>query len=150
MSWKQEAANVRGMITGLSAARAIVIERISHLPQCEGVVREISNMLAAAERSMPVPDSGPSTSKRAAKSMTCKAGSLRHKVLEQFANAKLTDEEVGDRIGHPRIWPRCSELRSMGLIEETDQTRLCRRTGMHVRVCQITEQGLALLEVRDV
>lgn len=143
MSWRDESQAARGRISALTELQAWMQ---AARPVFTGeVAARIRHMLQQAEEALRVPDSGPATSKSAAKAMTVGVGTLRHKALLAYEAGGRTDEEVGESIGHPRIWPRCSELRAMGLIQETGDVRLCRRTGQDVAVCELTDAGRALL-----
>jgi hypothetical protein len=131
----------RWIITGLLAAKKVA-------QACGSVDEVVSRLDAEMDRlvaAAPVPDSGPETSKAAARSMQVLAGSLRFQVLQLYLQQDLTDEEAGDAISHPRIWPRCSELRSLGFIEPTGATRVVGRTGRQADVCQITDAGRSVL-----
>jgi hypothetical protein len=110
-----------------SALRGFIAERVS---------QHLSGLL--------VPNSGPATSRKAAQDSIVirSAKSLRFRALAVYASGPATDEEVGDELGHPRIWPRCSELRSVGMIEPNGDTRLVKRTGQFAEVCRITDLGL--------
>ena len=142
MSWRQEAAVIRGRIDGLMWVLKIMAKQ--DLATHGDLVSVIRDQIEVEAKSLPVPDSGPATSKDAAKSMTIKAGSLRHRALIEYAKGPLTDEEVGDRMGHPRIWPRCSELRSLGLIQDTGEVRAVPRTKRECSICEITSSGRVL------
>ncbi len=147
MSWRDESQAARGRISALTELQAWMQ---AARPVFTGeVAARIRHMLQQAEEALRVPNSGPATSKAAAKAMTVGVGTLRHKALLAYAGAPHTDEEVGEAIGHPRIWPRCSELRAMGLIQETGDVRLCRRTGLEVAVCAITDAGRAILRANE-
>ncbi len=144
MRWREEAIRRRGKLEAFAdVAKFATEQRGFILPQ--QLRDEMQRRMDETAADLPVPDSGPETSKAAAEAMTVGVGSLRHKALRCFLEASLTDEEVGERIGHPRIWPRCSELRTMGLIQPTGETRVCRRTAQPCEVCAITEAGLILL-----
>jgi hypothetical protein len=66
-------------------------------------------------------------------------------LLAEYLHGGLTDEEAGTASGlalKPKCcyWKRCSELRAMGLIIPTGQTRLS-TAGSAMQVCEITEEG---------
>lgn len=90
----------------------------------------------------------PDTSRQA---KPIKVGTHRALLLEQYFHATLglTDEEAGLRAqsqGHEirGYWKRCSDLRTMGLIEHIG---LCRTlsTGSQGIVCAITQAGLDMV-----
>lgn len=147
MSWRQHAAHLRGKIDGLERAASITNDILAGTVWAGSVRQKLKEAMAEVTAELAVPSSGSDTSAKAARNLQPRADSLRWKALEAYANAPggLTDEEVGEKIGHPRIWPRCSELRTVGLITETDETRMCKRTGQETRVCEITDSGLAVL-----
>lgn len=77
-----------------------------------------------------------------------RVGSHRALLLEQYATATLglTDEEAGMRAalaGHEirGYWKRCSDLRTMGLIQDLGIRRTL-STGSQGIVCAITQTGL--------
>lgn len=93
----------------------------------------------------------PPTSQEAAASRDNRLrwGSQRHKLLAAFADAPdMTDEEAGKVTGlyssRACYWKRCGELRDLGLIEDTGQTRTS-ECGHKVIVSAITQRGLAAL-----
>jgi len=143
VSWRDDALQTRGRIEALAelaewlrAGRQVLLREIAD---------HVQWMMHEAEHALRAPDRGPATSKSAARSMSVRVGSLRHRALVTYLGGGRTDEEVGDLIGHPRIWPRCSELRTMGLIAETDEVRRCARTGQDVAVSAITEAGRTMI-----
>jgi hypothetical protein len=78
-----------------------------------------------------------------------RVGSHRALLLEQYATATLglTDEEAGMRAalaGHEirGYWKRCSDLRTMGLIQDLGIRRTRLKTGSQAIVCAITQAGL--------
>jgi hypothetical protein len=90
----------------------------------------------------------PDTSRDGAKDVLPRRGSQAWALLNEYANARigLTDEEAGIRSGlavNPRCcyWKRCSELRAIGLIEDS-HTRRQGSTGSTMMVCTITAKGL--------
>jgi hypothetical protein len=77
-----------------------------------------------------------------------RVGSHRALLLEQYAIATLglTDEEAGMRAalaGHEirGYWKRCSDLRTMGLIQDLGIRRAV-SSGSQAIVCAITQAGL--------
>ena len=93
----------------------------------------------------------PKTSKRAAEKAVIKSGSQRFRLLVWYNERAmgLTAEEAGELSGLAQknacYWKRCSELRRMGFIEDTGQTRMA-KTGNQQIVCQITEAGRLALK----
>ena len=80
-----------------------------------------------------------------------RVGSHRALLLEQYATATLglTDEEAGMRAalaGHEirGYWKRCSDLRTMGLIQDLGIRRTL-TTGSQGIVCAITQAGLDMV-----
>ena len=66
-------------------------------------------------------------------------------LLAEYLHGGMTDEEAGMASGlalKPKCcyWKRCSELRAMGLIIPTGETRLS-TAGSAMQVCEITEEG---------
>jgi hypothetical protein len=66
-------------------------------------------------------------------------------LLAEYLQGGMTDEEAGMASGlalKPKCcyWKRCSELRAMGLIIPTGETRLS-SAGSAMQVCEITEEG---------
>jgi hypothetical protein len=66
-------------------------------------------------------------------------------LLAEYLHGGMTDEEAGMASGlalKPKCcyWKRCSELRAMGLIIPTGETRLS-SAGSAMQVCEITEEG---------
>ena len=82
-------------------------------------------------------------------------GSHRHMLLKAYGRSKegLTDEQAGMTTGlfqrRSVYWARCSELRRMGLIRPTNETRQTEAEQL-AAVCVITTKGtqrLAQMEV---
>ena len=93
--------------------------------------------------------SDPATSHKAAScpGSIMKWASNKHLLLLAFAKRSMTDEQAEVRSG-VRIagyWKRCSELRSLGLIEPTGKTEAA-RTGKEVMVSRITPRGREVLQ----
>jgi hypothetical protein len=95
----------------------------------------------------------PQTSKNVSKKLDAKLrwGSQRHLVLKTYAENPLglIDEEAGEISGLRSnrsccYWKRCSELRQMGLIEDTGETRKS-ESGNDQIVSKITFQGKIFL-----
>jgi hypothetical protein len=89
--------------------------------------------------------SDPDTSRQA---NPMRVGSHRAILLAIYANSTLglTDEEAASRAlanGHEirGYWKRCSDLRTMGLIQDTG-TRRALTSGSQGIVCSITQLGL--------
>jgi hypothetical protein len=66
-------------------------------------------------------------------------------LLAEYLQGGMTDEEAGMASGlalKPKCcyWKRCSELRAMGLIIPTGETRLS-TAGSAMQVCEITQEG---------
>ena len=72
----------------------------------------------------------------------------RLKVLRAYLHGPLTDEESAVWSGVRGGWRRCSELRQLGLIVPTGQTRDS-SMGSAMQVCQITEEGRRVAQRRD-
>jgi hypothetical protein len=92
----------------------------------------------------------PDTSREGAKDVKPRQGSQMSQLLAVYANARigLTDEEAGERSGladKPRCcyWKRCSDLRRLGLIEDSN-TRRAGSSGSDMMVCTITAKGLEI------
>jgi hypothetical protein len=89
----------------------------------------------------------PETSSQGAKDVRPRQGSQAMQLLTTYANARigLTDEEAGQRSGLAErgagYWKRCSDLRRLGLIEDSHTTRTG-TSGSEMRVCTITAKGL--------
>jgi hypothetical protein len=147
MSWRLEAARRAGRLEAFREVQEVAAA-VGVMQTLPGVAlrRELERLTTETVAQLSVPDSGPATSQEAARELKVRAGSLRARVLRQYAVGDWTDEEVGNRIGHPRIWPRCSELRSMGCIRGTSETRECPRTGASVEVCSLTPEGRTVLD----
>lgn len=139
MTWKLEAAERAG---ALRAYRDVLEQKGRAAGITDQWLRE--RMRTEAE-SLRAPNSGPATSVAAARSLKLTKDSLRWRALAAYEDADRTDEEVGDIVNHPRIWPRCSELRAMGLIQPTGETRFVPRTGQQAAVCCLTDAGRAAL-----
>jgi hypothetical protein len=80
-----------------------------------------------------------------------RVGTHRALLLEQYAQAVLglTDEEAGARAalaGHDikGYWKRCSDLRTIGLIEDLGIRRAL-TSGSQGIVCAITQKGLDMV-----
>ena len=92
-------------------------------------------------------DADPDTSRQGAKDVKPRQGSQAMQLLNTYANARigLTDEEAGQRSGladkGAGYWKRCSDLRRLGLIEDSHTTRTG-SSGSEMRVCTITAKGL--------
>lgn len=104
--------------------------------------------------SLPVRASAPTTTRKAAQSVAPRAGSQRHRLLEQYwLNGELTDEEAGQASGLRTpgcaYWMRCSELRQQGFIEPTGRTRTS-TAGEQQNVCRITDEGRRIFEYSTV
>jgi hypothetical protein len=70
-------------------------------------------------------------------------------LLAEYLQRGMTDEEAGMASGlalKPKCcyWKRCSELRAMGLIIPTGETRLS-SAGSAMQVCEITQEGTEAL-----
>jgi len=89
----------------------------------------------------------PETSSQGAKDVRPRQGSQAMLLLTEYANARigLTDEEAGQRSGLAErgagYWKRCSDLRRLGLIEDS-HTRREGSSGSDMMVCTITAKGL--------
>lgn len=89
------------------------------------------------------------TSGAGAKAMTVRAGSQRAKLLAQYGQDSMTDEEAGHASGLALLpkccyWKRCSELRQAGYIATTGVMRIS-SAGVEQHVCAITQAGHDLL-----
>jgi hypothetical protein len=148
-TWKAEAAYMHGQIDALQQfAQCLLDELVLSTWQRQRIPALASERCAEIMHRLRVPSSGSSTSKKAARASSITAGSLRARVLTAHLSSSegMTDEEVGNAIGHARIWPRCSELRSLGLLRATEATRKCDRTGQETRVYQLTDSGRRLAQ----
>jgi hypothetical protein len=79
------------------------------------------DLFAAATRARA---SDPATSRAAARRLDTRT--ILGQLCFAYANAGavgLTDEEAGTRIGKPGAWKRCSDLRRLGYIVATGETR---------------------------
>jgi len=95
-------------------------------------VPEIGSLFDPATRSR---RSDPETSKAAARSLRTRP--ILEKLAEAYRSAGsfgLTDEEAGNRTGIEGAWKRCSDLRRLGVIIETQWTRRG-SSGRAARVC---------------
>ncbi len=97
--------------------------------------------------------SDPDTSRQGAKDVKPRRNSQTDLLLRMYASYKitgLTDEEAGVWTGladMPKCcyWKRCSELRALGLIRDTGDTRLS-SAGSAMMVCRITQTGIEALK----
>lgn len=113
-----------------------------------GIMNTILELWSHVRRTDPV------TSLKSARDNKSKVswGSQRHKILVCYSmNSNLTDEEAGKESGLIAnrsccYWKRCSELRQMGLIAATGDTRFS-DAGKEQSVSEITAKGLSLLLV---
>ena len=95
----------------------------------------------------------PETSVDGAKDVKPRRGSQTDILLRMYASYKitgLTDEEAGIWTGladMPKCcyWKRCSELRALGFIRDTGDTRLSSANSA-MMVCRITVAGLEALK----
>lgn len=99
----------------------------------------------------------PETSRAGAKDIKPRQGSQIMLLLATYRNHSLfglTDEEAGKQTAwkgstmfDTRVcyWKRCSDLRNLGLIEPTGDTRLS-TAGSAQQVCRITSAGLEALK----
>jgi hypothetical protein len=79
------------------------------------------DLFAAATRARA---SDPATSRAAARSLDTRT--ILGQLCKAYADAGavgLTDEEAGKRIDKPNAWKRCSDLRRIGYIVATGETR---------------------------
>lgn len=93
----------------------------------------------------------PWTSKAGAVDVQIRKGSQQATLLKLYAQQPywtcgLTDEEAGELSGLARLprccyWKRCSELRRMGLIEDTGESRMS-TAGSAQRAFRITMLGM--------
>lgn len=96
----------------------------------------------------------PATSHSAADLVRARARSQRVKLLHAFAEAPeggYTDEEAAQHAGvslDSEYATRCSELRSMGVLAVTGETRVG-RNGVDRMVSAITAQGRTVLVLRQ-
>ena len=91
----------------------------------------------------------PTTSTKAAETIWVRAGSQRAKLLAQYGEGSMTDEEAGHASGLALLpkccyWKRCSELRQAGYIATTGVTRTS-SAGVEQQVCAITQTGHDIL-----
>lgn len=144
MGHRERAANRAGALRILGML-GDQVETLTPAP--ERLVRWIQDRTLEELGILPPPNSGPATSRKAAAALSMRAGSLRVRALQTYTLGLgvWTDEEVGEMLDHSRIWPRCSELRAMGLIEPTGIERVVERTGQAAECCRITAAGLEVL-----
>ena len=91
----------------------------------------------------------PATSAKAAATIWVRAGSQRAKLLAQYGEDSMTDEEAGHASGLALLpkccyWKRCSELRQAGYIAPTGEVRQS-SARVDQQVCSITEAGREIL-----
>jgi hypothetical protein len=89
--------------------------------------------------------SDPVTSREGAKAVKPRKTSQAMLLLAEYQHKPLTDEEAGIASGlvhKPKCgyWKRCSELRALGLIMDTNTTRPS-SAGCSMMVCEITAAG---------
>jgi len=119
------------------------------------VVAAICSMAINAIQPKPaVRANASTTTRKAAQSVAPRAGSQRHRLLEQYwLHDELTDEEAGQASGLRTpgcaYWMRCSELRQQGFIEPTGRTRTS-TAGEQQNVCRITDEGRRIFEYSTV
>ena len=92
----------------------------------------------------------PTTSAKAAATIWVRAGSQRAKLLAQYGEDSMTDEEAGHASGLALLpkccyWKRCSELRQAGYIATTGEVRPS-SANVDQQVCSITETGRDVLD----
>jgi hypothetical protein len=89
----------------------------------------------------------PETSSHGAADVRPRQGSQAMQLITQYAQERLgiTDELAGERSGLAArgagYWKRCSDLRRLGLIEDSHTTRPG-TSGSEMMVCTITAKGL--------
>jgi hypothetical protein len=109
------------------------------------------HMMMVMNGGQPYRNSDPKTSRQAAENTVIKRGSQRFRLLVWYNERLmgLTSEEAGELSGLAQkgagYWKRISELRNMGYIQDTGQTRMA-KTGNQQIVCQITRAGRLALE----
>lgn len=89
----------------------------------------------------------PETSHAAARTLSGKAGTMRRRLLETFAQGDYTAEEAASMAGYRAAdgaWKRVSDLANAGLIEWGGDTRQA-SSGRRQRVLVITPLGLEAL-----
>lgn len=95
-------------------------------------------------------DTDPLTSRLGAADVRLRQGTQAAQLLAVYghpsASDGLTDDEAGThaQLLHTGYWKRCSDLRNLGLIEQTGDTRPG-RAGNPQMVCRITNLGLTEL-----
>jgi hypothetical protein len=114
----------------------------------------LSLAINAIQPTTPVRANASTTTRKAAQSVAPRAGSQRHRLLEQYwLHDELTDEEAGQASGLRTpgcaYWMRCSELRQQGFIEPTGRTRTS-TAGEQQNVCRITDEGRRIFEYSTV
>ena len=90
----------------------------------------------------------PDTSANGARHITPKRGSQAMRILAVYAEHPiygLTDEAAAAWAGITHGWKRCADLRRLGFIQATGETRAT-VAGVQAMVCRITEQGLEALK----
>lgn len=89
----------------------------------------------------------PATSAEGARHIRPKAGSQAMRLLVVYAAAPiygLTDEQAATAAEIHHGWKRCADLRRLGFIEPTGETRPT-VAGVQAMVCRITAAGLEAL-----
>lgn len=93
--------------------------------------------------------SDPTTSQQGAAHIRPKTGSQMNMLLAAYRKHPiygLTDEEASTLAGlNNGGWKRCSDLRRLGFIEPTGETRPA-LSGVQQRVCRITGEGIEALK----
>lgn len=77
-----------------------------------------------------------------------RAGTHRHRALLCFAARAMIAEDVKIETGVDGIWKRVSDLKNMGFIKPTGETRLSRE-GREADILEITDAGRSALEKLD-
>jgi hypothetical protein len=118
--------------------------------------KEAEERVARMSQSMIEPSGSPkgrmrhddhATSVAGAKAVTMRATSQKAQLLAVYGRFSATDEEAASLcdLKHVTYWMRCSELRGLGLIEDTGEVRTG-FAGTPRMVCRITERGRAVLD----
>jgi hypothetical protein len=142
------------VIQHLRDLKTIALNGELHRVDPQVVAAICSLAINAIQPTIPVRANAPTTTRKAAQSVAPRAGSQRHRLLEQYwLHGELTDEEAGQSSGLRTpgcaYWMRCSELRQQGFIEPTGKTRTS-TAGEQQNVCQITDEGRRIFEYTTV
>lgn len=91
--------------------------------------------------------SDPETSAAGAKHIRHKQSTQAMRILKQYSKDVngLTDEQAVTLAEIHHGWKRCADLRRLGYIEKTGETRPT-IAGVQAMVCRITKEGIEILK----